>query len=170
MSIANVTRQIDSAKCQSLMLQGKSIVLNANRSCKRRLTALNNDRWCWHQAMTPTNSIASASIDFLSTYPIRDQWIKYIVFNFLESEESQYCCIYWSTRWRRIQVACEEVSQAVDSLLQQCWIHEGIQDTGYVLCKMNSLQNAITVLQCSLSNERITGIAGIRLLEYFYSP
>ena len=138
MSITNVTRQIDSAKCQSLMLQGKSIVLNANRSCKRRLTALNNDRWCWHQAMTPTNSIASASIDFLSTYPIRDQWIKYIVFNFLESEESQYCCIYWSTRWRRIQVACEEVSQAVDSLLQQCWVHEGIQDTGYVLCKQPS--------------------------------
>ena len=97
------------------------------------------------------------------------RWINYTVFNFLESEESLCRCINWSTRWRRIQVACEEVSQAVDSLLQQCSIHEGIQDTGFVLCKVNSLQNAIHcfTVQCILSNERITGIAGIRRLGVF---
>ena len=45
-------------------------------------------------------------------------------------------------------------------------MHEGIQDTGFVLYKVNSLQDAITVLQCILSNERLTGIAGIRHLEF----
>ena len=69
--------------------------------------------------------------------------------------------------------SCEEVSEelqsfleAVDSVLQQCSVHEGIQDTGFVLHMVNSPQNAITVLQCILSNKRITDIAGIRHLEY----
>ena len=48
-------------------------------------------------------------------------------------------------------------------------MHEGIQDTGFVLHKVNSLQNAITVLQCILRTERTTGIAGIRHLEYLLS-
>ena len=59
--------------------------------------------------------------------------------------------------------------EAVDSLLQQCSIHEGIQDTCFVLCKVNSLQDAITVLRCILSNQRSTIIAGIRHLEYSLS-
>ena len=69
--------------------------------------------------------------------------------------------------------SCGEVSEelqsfleAVDSVLRQCSVHEGIQDTGFVLRVVNSLENAVTVLQCILSNERITGIAGIRHLEY----
>ena len=69
--------------------------------------------------------------------------------------------------------SCEEVSgkpqsflEAVDSLLQQCSIHEGIQNTGFVLHMVNRLQNAITVLQCILSNEGLTDIAGIRHLEF----
>ena len=69
--------------------------------------------------------------------------------------------------------SCEEVSEelqsfleAVDSVLRQCSVHEGIQDTGFVLRVVNSLENAVTVLQCILSNERIAGIAGIRHLEY----
>ena len=48
-------------------------------------------------------------------------------------------------------------------------MNEGIQDTGFVLCKVNSFQNALTVLQCILSNEKITCIAGIRHLEYLLS-
>ena len=54
-----------------------------------------------------------------------------------------------------LYVSCEEVSEelqsfleAVDSGLQQCSMHEGIQDAGFVLCVVSSLQNAITVLQC----------------------
>ena len=48
-------------------------------------------------------------------------------------------------------------------------MHEGIQDAGFVLCKVNSLQNALTVLRCILSNEKIICIAGIRHLEYLLS-
>ena len=69
--------------------------------------------------------------------------------------------------------SCEEVSEelqsfldALDSVLLQCSVHERIQDAGFVLGVVNSLENAVTVLQCILSNERITGFAGIRHLEY----
>ena len=48
-------------------------------------------------------------------------------------------------------------------------MNEGIQDAGFVLCKVNSLQNALTVLRCILSNEKIICIAGIRHLEYLLS-
>ena len=53
--------------------------------------------------------------------------------------------------------SCEEVSEelqsfleAVDSVLRQCSVQEGIQDTGFVLRVVNSLENAVTVLQCIL--------------------
>ena len=37
--------------------------------------------------------------------------------------------------------------ESVDSILQQCAIYNDIQDTGFVLRIVNSLQNCITVLQ-----------------------
>lgn len=56
--------------------------------------------------------------------------------------------------------------EAVDSILQQCAVHEGIQETGFVLRLVNSLQNAITVLQCILNNERITGNSPLEYLLF----
>ena len=52
---------------------------------------------------------------------------------------------------------CEEISEelqsfleAVDSVLRQISVHEGTQGTGFVLRVVNSLENAVTVLQCIL--------------------
>ena len=56
-----------------------------------------------------------------------------------------------------LYISCEEVFkepqsflETADSVLQQCSMHEGIQDTGFVLRMVNSLQNAITILKCIL--------------------
>ena len=60
----------------------------------------------------------------------------------------------------------ESFLEAVDSILQQCAVHEGIQETGFVLRLVNSLQNAITVLQYILNNERITGNSPLEYLLF----
>ena len=60
------------------------------------------------------------------------------------------------TNYEQVSGGLESFLEAVDSILQQCAVHEGIQDTGFVLHLVNSLQNAITVLQCILNNERIS--------------
>ena len=56
-----------------------------------------------------------------------------------------------------LYISCEEVFkepqsflETADSVLQQCSMHEEIQDTGFVLRMVNSLQNAITILKCIL--------------------
>ena len=64
---------------------------------------------------------------------------------------ASYTNLYEKVSWE-----LESFLETVDSILQQCAVHEGIPDTGFVLRLVNSLKNAITVLQCILNNERIT--------------
>ena len=70
------------------------------------------------------------------------------------------------TNYKEVSGRLESFLEAVDSILQQCAVHEGIQDTGFVLRLVNSLQNAITVLQSILNNERITSNSPLEYLLF----
>ena len=43
------------------------------------------------------------------------------------------------------------------AILQQSAPHEGIQDSSFVLCVVNSLQNAFAVLRCISNDESHSG-------------
>ena len=59
--------------------------------------------------------------------------------------------------------------EAVDSILQQCALHEGIQDIGFVLRMVNSLQICVAVLQHIANNGATTGNGHLEELLFLIS-